>query len=209
MKEDLLKKYMDALVKYELDRHGIDPREELEGTALRITKDEGYKYRDVENWNVSIAQAGSCVDKFLKAAAGTNLIDHHNVSLIKKALRENGSEDLEAALVYLFREDDDYCAFKNIVNIVGAKFDVLGFCFFLKNPKRYMPIRSRNFDKRFSLLGVDSRLARHCDWLKYQDYNRWIEEVHTFLRENLNPAATMIDAHSFLWILPSLQSYLE
>ena len=39
-----LQKYLLAFILYEIGLHGVDPRESLEGTSLRIKESEGYKY---------------------------------------------------------------------------------------------------------------------------------------------------------------------
>ena len=72
-----------------------------------------------------------------------------------------------------------------------------------------MPIRSRLFDERFKLLELDSDLEGHCTWDKYQEYNCWIGEIQSYLSDRINKDFTMIDAHSFVWVLPGIEEYLD
>ena len=41
------------------------------------------------------------------------------------------------------------------------------------------------------------------------EYNSWIAEIRDFLSENVNSEVTLLDAHSFVWIIPDLESYLD
>lgn len=206
--QSLLKRYANAFVMYEIANHGVDPRETLAGTTMRIPKNEGYKYKDIENWKTRFSKNGKLVDKIIEASSETNLMDYHQENIIKDILSDVQTDALESALQLLYTGDDDSIAFGQIVKIVGGRFDVLSFIFFLKNPEIYLPVRSQLFDERFKLLGIDSRLSGNCRWDKYQEYNRWIKEVCDFLKEYLNTMITMIDAHSFLWVLPGLKAYL-
>lgn len=207
--QKLLRKYTNAFIMFEIANHGVDPRETLEGTTMRIGKNEGYKYNDIENWKKRLEQPGRYVDKVTDASSETNLMDYHQENFIKDKLSDEQEEALEAALQLLYTGNNDPVAFGQIVKTVGKSFDVLGFMFFLKDPEIYMPVRSQRFDDRFKLLSVDSQLTGNCSWEKYQQYNDWVREVQAFLQQNLNPVVTMIDAHSFLWVLPWLESYLD
>jgi hypothetical protein len=50
-------------------------------------------------------------------------------------------------------------------------------------------------------LGVDSTTTRHCDWDNYARFLSIISEVRALLAESLDTEVTLLDAHSFLWIL--------
>ena len=179
---DLLSRYTNAFIMYEIANHGVDPRENLDGTSMRIFNNEGYKYTVVDNWNHR--QGNSYVADIMGAFPGFNLVDYHQKASIEAKLEKYGIDNSEKMLCSLYEGDNDADSFGNIVSVLGGSFDLLGFLFFLD-------------------------LAGNCTWEKYQQYNAWIKEIQQFLKDNLNAAITMLDAHSFLWVLPGLKSYLD
>ena len=52
----------------------------------------------------------------------------------------------------------------------GAKYDLLAYLFFIKDCSRFLPIRAKEFDKRFELLGVDFKTSFKCSWENYAQY---------------------------------------
>ena len=205
----LLAKYTNAFILYEIANHGVDPREQLSGTTMRIIKDEGFKYLEIEDWEKAVHEEGPFSEKTINAINHTILVDFLKKSKLIEKMTGSNSTSMENALTLLYKGDDDEKAFHDLADLVGRQFDVLGYLFFLKDPHRYLPIRSQLFDDRFALLGVESGLAGNCNWGKYLQYNGWIKEAEVYLQETLNPDITMIDAHSFIWVLPGLKSYLE
>ena len=109
-------------------------------------------------------------------------------------MTSKGNNQFEHALELLFDKDDDKVAFEKIVDVIGGMFDVLGFIFFLKDSDRYLPIRSRIFDERFNLLGLDSDLAGDVTWEKYTQYLQWVREVQDYLCKHVNKDITFLDA---------------
>lgn len=211
--KELLQKMTNAFVMYEISVHGINPREKLEGTTLRITRNEGYKFDVIDVWNkyLETVKKGQLtyVDAVLQALPGVNLVHYRQKNNIKDKLDAQGSEAFENALRDLFEEDEDPLSFEEIVGAIGRNYDVIGFLFFLKNPNKYMPIRSDMFESRLRLLGIEAHLSHNCTWESYQQYNGWVREIYQFLRNNLNNDIQPIDAHSFLWIAPGLINYMD
>ena len=207
--QEILNRYASAFSDYEIVNHGVDPREDLSGTSMRIGKDEGYKYRVLKNWDNNREKTETYVDAVLLTLPGYNLVNHHQVTKIKNMLSKNGTEKFEKALVNLYEGEDDEKAFKDVVKVVGANFDVLGFLFFLKDPNRYLPIKSSLFEQRFKMLGIDAHLPGNCNWETYERFNSWIKEINNYLKESINPEFTLLDSHSFVWLLPEIKKYLE
>lgn len=164
---------------------------------------EGYKQRVYEASRTLLKNEDSYTDAILKALPGEGLAFRRYDETLSEKLDKKGRDNFEEALKLLYDEDKDEQAFNAICNIVGRPFHFLGFVFFLKDSTKYMPISPENFDDRFKLLGLDSRLSKHCTWEKYQQYNEWIKEVRDYLVSKLNKEITLLDAHSFLWILDS------
>ncbi|MBR3099901.1 MAG: HNH endonuclease [Clostridia bacterium] len=198
---------------YEIAIHGVDPREKLEGTTMRIRRNEGYKFNVIVSWQeqVKAVQQGklSYVDALLQALSGVNLVHYRQRNSIKEKLDTRGSEMFEDALRDLFEGNEDSVAFEEIVSAIGGNYDVLGFLFFLKDPNQYMPIRSDMFEERLRLLGIDAHLSHNCTWKSYQQYNGWIKEIYQYLQKYMNSSVQLIDAHSFLWVVPGLSKYID
>lgn len=207
--QNILKRYVNAFADFEVANHGVDPRESLEGTSMRIRNNEGYKYRVLKNWENNRAKTETNVDAVILTLPGYNLVNHYQVTKIKNMLSKDGKANFENVLVNLYSGEDDETAFKDIVKVVGANFDVLGFLFFLKDPDRYLPIKSSLFDLRLKILGIDAHLTSNCNWETYQRFNAWVKEIRSYLCDNLNPEFTLIDAHSFLWLLPEIKKYID
>lgn len=206
---EILQQYTDAFVLYEIATHGVDPRKTLDGTIMRIKSEEGYKADVFMENQARLSQGGPYSDIIIDALPGYNLVSFYQKNRIVENLKKKGTDDFESALTLLYEGDDDENAFHEIVNSIGGAFDVLGFIFFLKDDTKYMPIRSKLFDERFSKLGIESGLEGNCTWEKYQKFISLIEEVQSFLNSEVNQEITLLDAHSFLWVLPGLEEYLD
>ena len=200
-----------AYILYEIASHGVDPRESLEGTILRrkTSDGEGYKYDIYDKNNKAIIGVNTYVDTIIDALPGYNLVSFYQKKKIEKLLKSEGDSSFDSALKMLYEGDDDKAAFDSIVDIIGGNFDVLGFLFFLKDNKKYMPVRSKIFDERFKLLGISADLQGHCTWEKYNEYNEWLREIKQYLNKYCNSKITLLDAHSFVWILDKVSDYLE
>jgi 5-methylcytosine-specific restriction endonuclease McrA len=133
-----------------------------------------------------------------------NLINRYN----KKNFNDkfNGQPDyqvLDRAFYDLYRGNNDRKAFDELTAIFGGRYDIIAFLLFIKNPYCYLPIRSKCFDKGFSKLEIDYKTAYKCSWDNYIGYVEIIREIQEVLNDllPLRPQASLIDAHSFVWIV--------
>lgn len=206
-----LKSYVNAYILYEISTHGTDPRGSLPGTLFRTANNEaeGYKYKVYADFQEKKKNVKSYTDLILNTLPGINLTSYHQKNRISNLIKDNGDDQLEEALRELYEGTDDEIAFHHIVDIIGGHFDVLGFLFFLKDNELYMPIRSNLFDERFKVLGLNSSLSGHCSWSKYQEYNDWLKQIQIVLCDLINKDITLLDAHSFVWIISGISQYLE
>lgn len=82
----------------------------------------------------------------------------------------------------------------------GVKYRLIAFLFFLQNPHKYLPIASARFDQIFKYpCLLDFKTSGRCSWDNYSTFIGIIHQVHRFLVDKV-PTATLIDAHSFLWM---------
>lgn len=124
--------------------------------------------------------------------------------------------EIEELLYGLFcGEADEGKLFESLGDLVGRKYPLLAYLFFLKDMDRFMPIHPTRFDQAFKALNINFTTLRQCRWENYSRYN----EVLGALRAPIGEAAglssvRLVDAHSFCWIFASLvheesKGYLE
>ena len=111
--------------------------------------------------------------------------------------------ELERYLFGLYRDDSDEGAtFGHLSELIGAKYPLLAYLYFLKDMDRFMPIRPTIFDRAFHDLGIDLVTAGNCSWENFQRFNTALGEVRKALAvmDGLTKVR-LIDAHSFCWML--------
>ena len=111
--------------------------------------------------------------------------------------------ELERRLFDLFKGvADESATFGLLKDALGAKYPLLAYLFFLKDMRRFMPIRPTRFDSAVHDLGIDLVTARKCSWENYQRFNAALREVRRALAlmDGLTKVR-LIDAHSFCWML--------
>ncbi len=93
-------------------------------------------------------------------------------------------------------------SFEQCIGIAGKRYDLIGFLFFLKNDKSFMPIAPNYFDRAFEQLGIELVTARNCSWENYAAYNSALEYVRQAVEARTGlEGVRLIDAHSFCWML--------
>jgi hypothetical protein len=80
-------------------------------------------------------------------------------------------------------------------------YSLLAYLFFLKDRSRYVPIAPSFFDRALELLGVNFKTSHQCSWENYSAFVAILAELKTMLAEALAVEVSLLDAHSFAWIL--------
>lgn len=93
--------------------------------------------------------------------------------------------------------------FEHLVYLCGRRYELIAYLFFIADWHRYLPIRTRSFDRVFEELEFSLRTERQCSWSNYVDFLRSMELVRRGLVAEGAEAATLLDAHSFCWLLAS------
>lgn len=91
-------------------------------------------------------------------------------------------------------------SFEGLTKILGKKYSIIAYLFFIQDSKRYLPISPNNFDTIFKELGINFRTSGQASWENYQDYLSIIEKIQEHLIEMGYPDTRFIDAHSFCWV---------
>lgn len=172
-----------------------------------VVKHENYKYEIIEDaknqlllktWRETDIGSGTILKNVKNAinVKSNNLIDWRKKDDFKKIKvnREN-----EIFLYNFFKSKiKDEIAFDNFVEI-GFSYQLIAYLFFIKNHQKYMPISQEKFDEIFSSINIDFKTSHNCSWENYVEFN----EIIKFFRKQLSQRfknASLLDAHSFLWI---------
>lgn len=122
--------------------------------------------------------------------------------LLEAKTKPGARRDLEAAFFDLFhRGKADEVVFARLIELCGRRYELLAYLFFIARPDRFLPIRTRSFDRAFAELGAPLRTEKQCDWENYRAYCGLIAEIRERLVQEGISDASLLDAHSFCWIL--------
>lgn len=188
-----------------------------------IDKQEGYKYevhrdgRDAlafQAWKLSDIGTGEIVDAVIgsieihennlvpwKSRFGKEVRPHQ--PLYEAKSQQDKLIKLEECLFKLYREEQDERSFFELVGFFGKAYSLLAYLFFLKDRSKYIPIATTYFDRAFEHLGADFKTSKRCSWENYSVYVALVGELKVMLAESLQGEVTLLDSHSFTWILVS------
>lgn len=108
---------------------------------------------------------------------------------------------IETRLFRLYHSSDDAKSFNQLIDFLGKKYSLIAYLYFIKDKSKYLPIAPTVFDRAFEILGVNFKTSRHCSWENYTSYINIISELKTMLVEIPINEVTLLDAHSFAWML--------
>jgi hypothetical protein len=122
--------------------------------------------------------------------------------------REKGggeAQEAERILKALYLDErPDPEVFENLVGVLGRNYPLLGYLFFIKDLDRFLPISVGGLEKGLREVGIELKLSGLASWENYAGFLAAAEEVRQRLIHALNdPSVTLLDAHSFLWVLGS------
>ena len=194
------------------------------GSHPFIRKHEGYKY-DVhaearsrlgfENWTKPETGEGNIINAAIDAVETpeNNLVQWRNKDQAKQVLLETlddptRCQKLELCLFELFRDSHERETFSALQEFFGKKYSLIAYFFFLKDSSKYLPIAPTYFDKAFEALGVEFKTSHRCSWENYSIYMALLGELKVLLEESLPAKVTLLDAHTFAWMLASLASQM-
>ena len=186
-----------------------------------VEKEEGYKARvyllardalAVQSWVHSDIGSGEIIERTIaaieilennfvpwQARHGDKRRPHQPLFEAKK--RKHDLRRAEELLFGLYRAERDAQTFGALARLLGKTYPLIGYLFFIKDRSRYLPIAPSYFDRAFELLGANFKTSRRCSWENYSAYLSLIGELRNVLTEDLEVEVTLLDAHSFAWIL--------
>lgn len=111
------------------------------------------------------------------------------------------TQEIEACLFKLYHDPQEGKYFAELVDIFGKTYPLIAYLFFLKDRSKYLPIAPTFFDKAFRILGAEFKTSHRCSWENYTTFVGLIGELKSMLAETLLTEVTLLDAHSFAWML--------
>lgn len=184
-------------------------------------KQEGYKYgihragREAlafQAWKKSDIGSGEIVEAVIEAIEipNNNLVPWQSrfgkearphQPLYEAKNQQHELPQAEECLFKLYRDEKYEESFSELMAIFGKTYPLLAYFYFLKDRSRYLPIAPTFFDRAFEHLGAEFTTTRRCSWDNYSTYIALIAELKSMLAESLAVEVTLLDAHSFAWIL--------
>jgi hypothetical protein len=184
-------------------------------------KQEGYKYEihhagrnalAFQAWKQSDIGSGDIVDAVIGAIEipNSNLVPWQgrfgkearpHQPLFEAKNQQGHLRRIEECLFKLYREQQDEKSFAELVAIFGKTYPLLAYLFFLKDRSKYLPIAPTFLDLAFEHLGANFKTSHRCSWENYSIYVGLIVELKAMLTESLAGEVTLLDAHSFAWML--------
>ena len=127
-----------------------------------------------------------------------NLVDWRKKDEFKKLPK---SRTLEELLFNFYKNKlPDQQAFEGLLAL-KLSYQFIAYLFFIKNKDQFMPISQAKFDLIFAELGIENfKTVGQAAWENYTIFNNLIRDVRKFLRTK-DKDTTLLDAHSFLWML--------
>lgn len=163
-----------------------------------------------ENWKASDVGSGVLIGRLIEAIElkENNLLDRGKygpASVSHRCLLNARSDEQQLRyaeeLIYgLYTSKlSDEVTFDRFADLAERTYPLLGFLFFIKNERRYVPIRPARFDEVFAQLGIELKTRQRCSWANYSQFCAVMEETRHYLSQRLTQEVRLVDAHSFLW----------
>lgn len=188
-------------------------------TSAFVDKDENYKYAVYEQAKESLEQqwwkqadiGTGKIQQKVKDAIKTKLVyqyQWHNNNLVDWRKRDDfaklpASKNLETTLFNFYKNKTrDSDIFEEFLSL-GLSYQLIAYLYFIKDLNRYLPITQERFDEIFELIGIpEFKTSGNASWDNYKEFIDIVKQVRDFLKTK-DQNATLLDAHSFLYILGS------
>ncbi|MGA3264517.1 MAG: HNH endonuclease [Terracidiphilus sp.] len=122
-------------------------------------------------------------------------------SILEAANDGKNRQSVESCIYDIYWTDQDDKSFAKAVGTFGKKYPLLAYLFFLKDCSRYVPVEPKKFDFVFPMFGAEFKTAGQCSWNNYAAFIGLISELKLMLAEELKCEVTLLDAHSFAWMV--------
>jgi hypothetical protein len=187
--------------KFFLEEEGYKPKVFQSASRIVRLNQKFWKQQEIGNGKViediNTALEPSVIDNFIEFT--NNLINDWRLKdNFKKQIK---NRNLEQILFDFYKNKiRDEQAFERLLE-EKQPYNLIAYLFFIKDSQKYLPISQERFDFIFSLLGLtDFKTRGKASWENYQTFLDLNRQVREFLLTK-DRETTLLDAHSFLWIL--------
>ena len=180
-----------------------------------IYAEEGYKEElfvnahtalDYDSWDQEMIGSGIILDCVIDAFNAkdnrgfNNIVDYHNVTKFNNKAKEDihSAEDI---LYRLYKEATPTKAFDDACLFWGKWYPELSYLLFVCDKDVFVPVKTTHHIMRFMRLGIDTDCLNYCSWNNYQTFIRIHEEVRQQLENFYGMPVSLLDAHSFIWMM--------
>ena len=214
MNKAALHRYIDLFQNYVL-RDPHPKKISLENKNVNTQYcDEGYKYKilnDAQRFLNRITWSSASDDEICEAVVDAlnqsqNLVNSHTRGSFETSVSESQKEYADIFRKLYGEENRDQECFEEICKTFGARYGLIAYLFFIKDPNKYLPITPTVFDRMFRLIGIGDKTAYLCSWKNYMTFLNHIREVQKEIESTMDCEISLMDAHSFVWILETLQT---
>lgn len=180
-----------------------------------IYAEEGYKEElfvnahtalDYDSWDQEMIGSGIILDCVIDAFNAkdnrgfNNIVDYHNVTKFNNKAKED-IHSAEDVLYRLYKEATPAKAFDDACLFWGKWYPELSYLLFVRDKDVFVPVKTTHHIKRFMRLGIDTDCLNYCSWNNYQTFIRIHEEVRQQLENFYGMPVSLLDAHSFIWMM--------
>lgn len=134
-----------------------------------------------------------------QAKYGEERQPHHLLHVARDS--KTSTIQLERILYELYYQAKEADAFSQLVDYFGKKYSLIAYFLFLKDRNQFLPLAPEYMDKASELLGINFKTSRKCSWENYSIYLEVMGEIKNLLSEELGHDVSLLDTHSFTWIL--------
>lgn len=199
--------YMDAYLAFlnGQDRSGRErPLSNNQEDYKRRVAKRASEALDCVKWTEDEIGAGLIGERAIKAVQkNQNLIGRFQVTAFGEKIREDLSTS-ERLLYDLYCNHKEEECFERICKLIGRKYDLLAYLYFILNPAKFLPLRPTIFDNIFKKLDINLQLSDRCSWDNYQEFVGVVSSVRDAMKDYFKTDdIDLLDAHSFLWTVKS------
>ncbi|MDD4159958.1 MAG: DUF3578 domain-containing protein, partial [Synergistaceae bacterium] len=218
IQENLLEEYFTVFSDFIRDKDG-KPFVAFKKSPY-IIDEENYKYDvysnarrilGVDKWTQEDVGSGA-IFKAVNAAVHSKIsirgkaVDHNLIDWRVKGKFSQYSTDrqIEQLLFEFYKNERQDGESFQMFQREGLPYQLIAFLFFIKDNTKYLPISQKVFDDIFNKLGIGNfKTSGNASWENYSTFLAIQKQVKDFINTK-DPDATLIDAHSFLWILQQI-----
>lgn len=182
-----------------------------------MDKQEGYKERAWSRWRDEIA-FGGWDEQMIGGGEIARSFDptykDNDANWITKRFggfdlsgklseKANGIERFERAAYGFYVGDlvaKDF--FEETVELLGRQYSAVTHLMFIKDKDSFVPVKPDTFEAGLRKLGIEFYLSGFCSWDNYTRFLGYLERIRELLAER-EPEASLLDAHSMLWMIGS------